>query len=829
VLLAALVALALSGVPSTGREPPPLEVVEAGEVEYDVAPGRGRATGGVTLRRGAVTLRAGSATYDRGTGEIDAAGGVLLLEPGRVLAASAMHLVLDGPFEARDVVAFLKDAPLDLSRCHTLEEARAAGRTRVEVGGRAVRGEGERSFEVERARITLCDCGGGAPSWEIRARRAGVTPGKGAFLTLPVFYVTPRFLFIHRPVPVLVLPILYLPLGERQTGLLLPDVTTSGVGGIAVAEPLFVTLGRSFDATLTPRYAFGPSAGALASQGRGVKGLGLDLELRWAPAEDARGQLRVFEQHSVIDLWPAGVARPPGMNRLAVSFAHDQRLSDAVYLKLEGAVLDDALYLQDFTGDALLRAADYRRSALAIEHRADDVLLEADAAYHLPLGFLDAGGAPAAPFGPFGTSLGVFHRLPSASATLLPARIGGALLFSATAGVARFAPLRGATGDEGPDGVGPGERGWVPAVNPLVRDPGERDGRWESGERLAGTRALARAELRAPFGFGPLLAADAWVTGTVAGYAFEAGPGPQADARATGGLTLSTAVARSFGAARHVVEPAVSLVAGTAQAGPALPSYAWDELDVAPPAPAAAPGGAALPRRTLTAVPGPFQQLRLAVRNRLVAPAGALSAALLDVTLGQDVDLGRSRLAETWAQAAAHLGRVSADAEVRFYGFGARRPEGVLPPAAPSGWDRFTELRGNVGVSDGRGDDLHAGLLAIGPGGSPRLLAGLEPLFDPRPVAIDALAQGNVGARARVSGATIAYDAAFSARTLAAPLCPGKTAAPHVYQHLASLVWDSPCHCWKAGVTASFFECDPNPRFGFVVDLSSLAERRPTW
>jgi LPS-assembly protein len=836
VLLAALAALALSAAPATHGPPPPLEVVDAGEVEYDVGEDRGRATGGVTLRRGPVTLRASSATYDRRTGEVDAAGGVLLLEPGVALAASAMHLVLDGGYAARDVVAFLKDAPLDLSRCRTMDEARALGRTRVEMGGRGVSGDGGPSFEVDRARITLCDCGGASPSWEIRARHADVTPGRGAFLTWPVLYVTPRFLFVHHPVPVLILPALYLPLADRQTGLLLPDVSTSAVAGVTVAEPIFITLGRSYDVTLTPRYAFGPSAKTERDLGRGVKGLGLDLELRWAPVDGARGQIRLFGQHSTIDApdrWPQGVPRPAGMNRLAISFDHAQRVSDATFLRADGGLVNDPLYLADFTGDALLRAADYRRSAVAVEHRRDDVLLEADAAYHLPLNFLDAGASPPAPFGMFGSALGTFHRLPSASASLLPVRLGGPVLASATAGVARFAPLRGPTGDEGLDGIGPGERGWTPG-SAAIRDAGERDGRWEPGERLAGTRAAVRGELRAPFTLGRALAIEPWVTGTAAAYAFEAGPGAQVDARATGGLALSTTIARSFGAARHVIEPAVTVVAGTAQAGPALPSYAWDELDVAPALAAPAPGAVVPARRTLTALPGPFQQLRLALRNRLVIPAGPLSAAA-DVTVGQDVDLGRARLAETWAEATAHVGRVSAGAEARFFGFGERAPAGVPLPAEASGWDRFTELRANASVSDARGDEVHAGIFGLGPGGSPRLLAGLEPLFDLRPVAIGALAQGSVGARARISGGTLTYDALFNARTFVgadgqnAPLCGGKSAGPHVYQHVASFVWDSPCHCWKAGITASLFECDPSPRFGFVLDLSSLSERRPGW
>ena len=128
---------------------------------------------------------------------------------------------------------------------------------------------------------------------------------------------------------------------------------------------------------------------------------------------------------------------------------------------------------------------------------------------------------------------------------------------------------------------------------------------------------------------------------------------------------------------------------------------------------------------------------------------------------------------------------------------------------------------------DGRGDNLHASFLALGAGASPRAVAGLEPLFDPRPVAADAVASGSIGAGAHFSGATLAYDALFYGRELpAAPVCSNgttKSAKPHIYQHQASLVWDSPCHCWRAGFTAVLNECDDRPRFQLVVDLSALA------
>jgi hypothetical protein len=42
-------------------------------------------------------------------------------------------------------------------------------------------------------------------------------------------------------------------------------------------------------------------------------------------------------------------------------------------------------------------------------------------------------------------------------------------------------------------------------------------------------------------------------------------------------------------------------------------------------------------------------------------------------------------------------------------------------------------------------------------------------------------------------------------------------------------VWDSPCRCWKAGVAAVLNECDARPRLSFIIDLSSITQRRPTF
>ena len=673
-LLGLVVAGAAAGaVPATSASSPPadspIEIIEAGTLDYDAPSQKVSASGGVVLRRGLVVLRAESARYDARTGEVEAHGNALLTEPGRAVAAASLHAVLDGPYRARDVVAFLKEGPLDLSLCRTVDEARDRGRNRLSVSGAEVSGEaGTPPVEVERAGVTLCDCGARPPSWVITAKSATVVPGDHVWLRWPVVRVTPRFLFWHRrllgrddvpaSIPVLPLPFLYLPLTDRQTGLLFPQFTYGGVTGSALLQPFFVTLGRSWDATVGVSRYFGSAR---------VKGWGEELELRWAPAEGVSGRARLAMVHSLLS-WPAGVARPAGDTRLALSILHDQRLSARSYLKADLGLVNDALYTADFNADALLRTIEYRRSALAFTHRRDDVLYSAEASYHLPLTGLDAcpgGSCAPAPFGLFGGDVPVFHRLPSGAATLLPVPLAGPLRLSGSASLTRFAPLHGTIGDEGSDGFGPGERNW-PATVP---DPGEGDGVWQRTERLAATRALARAELRAPFSLQRLLLVEPWVTGTAAAYALAAGEGGQAAARATGGVTLSTEVWRTFGQGparvRHTLEPTLALVAGTGQAGP---------VPAQPRLRRAGRGGAA---------PGPGRGG--AVRAR---PAHALGPARRPLPAAPALPAQPARRPRRAALARPHAGagpRRRRGAPLRDLGTGSGCARGPSPPTPPPG------------------------------------------------------------------------------------------------------------------------------------------------
>jgi LPS-assembly protein len=805
-------------------------VLEAGEVRVQSGTGRLEAEGGVRLRRGSLTLRTPAAEWDRSSGEVRTRGGVLLAEPGRALEAAEARLAEDGSWEARAVRAWLKDRPLDLAGCGSGEEASRTGRNRATFSGdRLTRRAGEGSLLLEGARITPCDCGGGAPSWEVRARRADVLPGDRAILDWPVLYVTPRFLGVSRLVPVLALPWGYLPLGDRQSGLLFTELRFDR-NGTGVGQPVFVTLGRSWDLTATPEWTSGPKASQIATDQRGVRGPGGALELRWAPAEGMAGSARIHVVHSTVDLWPAG-AWSPGRNRLSLALRHGQLLGQDGSLALDAALVGDPFYTADFTGDVLLRAAEYRRSAAAAAWRGADLAASAEAAWLQPLVNLDSGRPSApAPFGLLGGDLPTLHRLPAVALTLLPGRIAGPLRAGGDLRLARFAPARGPGGDEGSDGLGPGDRAWGAAALPVLGglrpvDASEGDGRWQPGERLAATRALLRAEASAPFSAGGLLLVEPWGAARVAGYAFDAARGPQGAARASGGLALSTELSRAFGEGPkrlfHAVVPRLEWRAGTRGLGAVLPSgYAYDEQDLAPAPPLSF---RAYPQRTLSAAPaGAWQQARLAVRNRLFGVGGSAS---LDLDVGQDLDLLAGRRAESFAALGFRAGPVTLDAATRAYLLGARRPAGLEAPAAASALDRFSELAATLSVGGARGD-VHATLLAVGQGGSQRLAAGPEPLLDPRPLPVDAVAQGSAGFRARWSAATLAYDIQFTTRMLAVPVVGGGKLGPHVFQQTARAAWDSPCRCFRVTVNAALPEGQSIPSFHLSLDFSGQPDRR---
>ncbi len=746
-----------------------------GDVTYEPGTGRLLVQNGAVLRRGDVVIRARSFTYDPETGEVRASGGVLLTDPTRVVAADALRAIVDGPWHADGVVAFVKDAPVDLSAVTRAEDARCVGRNRLTFRGDRLRGEASGAFELDGARLTLCDCpGGAAPSWELTARRADVRPGQRAILSWPVLRVTPRFLFIDHPVPVLALPWLYLPLGERQTGILLPEIRSVKGTGLRIAQPVFVTLGRSADLTLTPEYSFGRDAADVDEGDPAVRGLGARLELRWAPAVGADGWAEVAWVHD-LDSEPRG----EGGDRLGVTGAHAQRISGSTRLGGSLRLAGDPVWVRDLAADDLAGSVPYDRSDLLLSHRRDALVLEGGASYLQPLRPL--GLVAGEDSGAFGAGLDAASRLPGASAALLPTGAGPVRL-SGRAGVARYAPISGAFDRE--------------------------------GGRPAATRGDAQLEAELPLLLGGAISLAPWARGGAAAYGVEGSPSGASNGWGGMGLVLGTELSRRFGALRHAIAPRLEWRWGTGIEGDALAWPAYDAFD------RAASG------LLSSGPPGPWSQLRAAVETRLTR--GAVD--VLRLQLGQDWDLRAGRFAETFTNATVVAGRIAADVSARFLAVDGRA-EAAAPATIPSAFlDRFTELSAGVALSDGRGDALRARFFSVGPGGSGPLSAGLDPLFDLRP-ATGERAWATAGARAVAGPATFGYDAHFPGRATFVDTCSGgggqrRVEAWQAQQHTASISWDSPCRCFRLAALLSVNDCSEISSYKVLLDLSGLGNAR---
>jgi LPS-assembly protein len=754
--------------------------VEAGMVTYDAVTGSYLVEDGAVLRRGLVVLRARTARYDPATGEVVATGGVLLTDSTRAVAADGVTAVLGGPFEAEDVVAFLKDGPVALGDAESIETARGIGRNRLSFSGRTLQGDPSGRLKLSGARLTLCDCGAGrAPSWELRARGADVIPGRRATLSWPILYVTPRFLFVDHPVPVLPMPWLYLPLGDRQTGLLLPQIASTSATGFAFELPLFVTLGRSADLTLKPAYAFGRPRDKVAAGNPAVRGPILRLEGRWAPAVGSRGQGELTWLDD-LDAEPGGESG----NRYALSLSHAERFSERTSIRADAALYGDPFLPRDFSTDVLARDTSYRRSDLLATHARDALVLEGGASYLQPL------LVSSDHYGLFGSDFGSLHRLPWASATLLPTMLGP-LRVDGRAGATRF-----------------GFAGESPGL--------------ASFSRAAASRADARLEVALPLLLGSAATLEPFARAALVGYTFEGSTSandPGANAWGIAGARFETAVGRRYGAVHHRISPRVEWRIGSDRYGQAALETAYDALD----RPVLDP--VSTPWPVLSAAPrGRFHQVRVAVDTRL----SLRGADALRLEVGQDYDLEDGRFGETFASGALRAGPIALDASARTLSIDGRTepvPFTGKPLRASSWLDRLTELRTSASFSDRRGDSLRLGLLSVGRGASGALVGGLDPLFDLRPAPVEAVAQGNAGLTARMGGATATYDVRFPGRP-EIRTCPGEAprevGALHIQEHVASVAWESVCRCFRAAASVSVDDCGNLGHVSATLDLSGL-------
>lgn len=551
------------------------------------------ARGNAVLRTETMQLRADEVTYDEVNQLVTASGGVMFVGPSGLSAVADTVKMDVRTYEANlEGGLFMQKQGVTQEALYTAktpQELRAMGQTPLLMSGSRIRRTGESTFLVEDLAFTPCNCSPGEPGWRMEASSATVVLGERATMTLPVVYVN--------SVPVFALPWLYLPLSQRRTGLLIPKPTISALNGFSLEQPLFITLGQSYDVTLTPGYFSGgydlhtvPGVAEPVREPRylGVKGPRLLTEFRYAPSERTRGRATLG---FLYDLRPIRDPRTPigifyrryvdGVEtaefvderrglRGEASWQHTQDMGGGWHNRVDASFVSDGNYTRDLTADLVTREFTYLRSMGTVFKREDDLYAGLDVALRQDIRwgyrFFQDNRVPAAtdPARPDLKGPTTFQRLPAITLALPERPVLGGIMGGLSVQYLRLAPLRGGYGDEGIDGLFQPDGHYVPfGSEARAADPTQSDGIFNSNDREARDRVDFFPRLSTSFGLGSLMRVspslgmrqDVWL-GEVSGRTWQRG-------YPIAGLLLESQVARVFEGRetsfRHAITPSLEL------------------------------------------------------------------------------------------------------------------------------------------------------------------------------------------------------------------------------------------------------------------------------
>lgn len=281
------------------------------------------AEGNVRLNQGTMTLEADRALLYRGAGRVTASGRLNAREGDDTFRADSLELDLT----TRSGV--MVNGRFFLARDHYY------------IAGARIERHADESFLFERATITSCDEpeGGGRTPWKIRARKLRVEPEQ---------YLTARdVVFSVLDVPVLYLPYILWPVKtERQTGLLAPSLGYSTSDGVKIRQPLFITLGRSQDMTVT-------------LDERTDRGTGVALEYRYKLSRRSQGKVEVDVFHD----------QKEDLVRRRLMISQVFQFNDRLDLRLSGEYLSDDALLRDLASELPDRTKSFVESNFFLNYR----------------------------------------------------------------------------------------------------------------------------------------------------------------------------------------------------------------------------------------------------------------------------------------------------------------------------------------------------------------------------------------------------------------------------------------------------------------------------
>ncbi|MFP2910027.1 LPS-assembly protein LptD [Pyxidicoccus sp. 3LFB2] len=747
VPLAAALLVSTAQIPlATQVQLPTGETVElaADFVAYEADKQVLTARGHCELRTGDMLLRADEVTYDEAGQVATATGNVMFVGPGGMAAVADSVRVDIRSFEANlQGGLFMQKRGVTLEAmlsAKTPQELRAMGETPVILSGTRIRRTGPQSFVVDDLAFTPCECGPGEPSWRVEASSANVVLGERATLSWPVVYV--------HSVPVFAVPWLYLPLAERRSGLLMPKPSFSGINGFTLEQPVFFTLGRSYDVTFTPGYFMGagdqektlnnPETGTAdlvrEDPDRGVKGPRLLTEFRYTPSERTRGRATLgllydlrpirnpidggYFREQVGDVRTLNIVPEARGLRGEASWQHLQELGSGWYDRVDASILSDGFYTADITADIIAREYQYLRSTAALYKREDELYAGMDVSLRQDIrsGFqyFQTDRVPANAWGdiPPGTELKrpiTFHRIPGITFALPERPLVGGLIGGLRVEYSRLSPIFGGYGDEGIDGIFRIRNDYIPPWNspeagPVRPDPLQLDGVFNGADREARDRVDFFPRVSTSFGLGHYaritpsvgLRQDVWV-GEQSGKTWQRG-------YPIAGLLVDSQVATTWAGRgdakyRHAIAPSLEMryvpggwgrvpSAGASDSGVPQP---YDEVDAAVPL-----RDDGRTRGFLHAILAVDQTLRLKRGNDMREPLRLRIGQGFDFTRHGPTTLGESAtgpvLRDTFARLSASAGVLTAGGQIR------------LDPTTL----RVTQITAEFNVDNGKGAALYA-------------------------------------------------------------------------------------------------------------------------
>ncbi len=182
-------------------------------------------------------------------------------------------------------------------------------------------------FLATKSKFTTCNksC---SPVWKFSGKKIVAKKEGYAAITRPVFRI--------KNIPIFMLPKIWLPIkSQRQTGFLAPSIEFSSSGGFTIEESLFITAGRSFDFTLTPKLY----------EKRGFKFIN---EFRFALSEKFKGNISAGFIRDKAFQEDLEQSETSSKNRGFGVYNHKAELAKGIQSKTHLVFVNDLRYIRDF-------------------------------------------------------------------------------------------------------------------------------------------------------------------------------------------------------------------------------------------------------------------------------------------------------------------------------------------------------------------------------------------------------------------------------------------------------------------------------------------------